>query len=81
MISFAGQFAELLEAAGVDTIKEFRHRVAANLYAKLAAVNAEKKLCKHLLINTLIDMARGSANGGLRAYFTVSYCTVKPATM
>ena len=27
----AGQFAELLEAAGVDTVKEFRHRVAANL--------------------------------------------------
>ena len=44
----AGQFAELLEAAGVDTIKEFRHRVAANLYAKLAAVNAEKKLCKRV---------------------------------
>ena len=40
----AGQFAELLEAAGVDTIKEFRHRVPANLYAKMEAVNAEKNL-------------------------------------
>ena len=29
------QFAELLEAAGVDTVKEFRHRVAANLKAKM----------------------------------------------
>ena len=40
----AGQFAELLEAAGVDTIKEFRHRVPANLQAKMEAVNAEKNL-------------------------------------
>ena len=40
----AGQFAELLEAAGVDTIKEFRHRVPANLYAQMEAVNAEKNL-------------------------------------
>ena len=40
----AGQFSELLEAAGVDTIKEFRHRVPANLYAKMEAVNAEKNL-------------------------------------
>lgn len=41
----AGQFAELLEAAGVDTVKEFRHRVAANLYPKLVEVNAQKHLC------------------------------------
>lgn len=40
----ASQFAELLEAAGVDTIKEFRHRVPANLHAKMEAVNAEKNL-------------------------------------
>lgn len=41
----AGQFAELLEAAGVDTVKEFRHRVAANLQPKLVEVNEEKHLC------------------------------------
>jgi len=39
------QFAELLEAAGVDTVKEFRHRVAANLAPKLQEVNDEKHLC------------------------------------
>ena len=44
----AGQFAELLEAAGVDTIKEFRHRVPANLYAKIEEVNAEKNLCNRI---------------------------------
>jgi predicted flap endonuclease-1-like 5' DNA nuclease len=44
----AGQFAELLEAAGVDTIKEFRHRVPANLQPKLVAVNNEKNLCNRV---------------------------------
>ncbi len=44
----AGQFAELLEAAGVDTIKEFRHRVPANLYAKMVAINEEKNLCNRI---------------------------------
>ena len=38
------QFAELPEAAGVDTVKEFRHRNAANLQAKLEEINAEKGL-------------------------------------
>lgn len=38
------QFAELLEAAGVDTVKELGHRSAANLAAKMAEVNAEKHL-------------------------------------
>ena len=42
----AGQFAELLEGAGVDTVKELRNRNAENLTAKLAEINAEKKLCK-----------------------------------
>lgn len=41
----AGQFAELLEAAGVDTVKELRHRNAANLHARLVEVNDEKHLC------------------------------------
>jgi len=44
----AGQFAELLEAAGVDTVKEFRHRVAANLQPKLVEVNDQKNLCNRV---------------------------------
>lgn len=40
----AGQFAELLEAAGVDTVKELRHRVPANLHPKLEEVNNVKNL-------------------------------------
>jgi len=38
------QFSELLEAAGVDTVKELQHRVPANLQKKLEEVNAEKNL-------------------------------------
>ena len=44
----AGQFAELLEAAGVDTVKELRHRVAANLHERLVEVNDAKNLCNRV---------------------------------
>ncbi|WP_373732687.1 DUF4332 domain-containing protein [Bacteroides heparinolyticus] len=44
----AGQFAELLEAAGVDTVKEFRHRIPANLHAKLVETNEAKNLCNRI---------------------------------
>lgn len=44
----AGQFAQLLEAAGVDTVKEFRHRVAANLHPRLVEVNEAKNLCNRV---------------------------------
>lgn len=37
------QFAELLEAAGVDTVKEFARRNAENLVAKMNEVNEEHK--------------------------------------
>ncbi len=42
----AGQFAELLEGAGVDTVKELRTRNAENLAEKMAEVNNAKRLCK-----------------------------------
>ncbi|MFT3740774.1 MAG: DUF4332 domain-containing protein [Breznakibacter sp.] len=42
----ASQFAELLVAAGVDTVKELRTRNAANLHAKLEEINADKKLTR-----------------------------------
>lgn len=51
----AGQFAELLEAGGVDTVKEFRHRVAANLQPKLVEVNEEKNLCNRVPSVTEIE--------------------------
>lgn len=42
------EFSELLEAAGVDTVKELRTRNAENLYAKLVEVNEEKKLVRRI---------------------------------
>lgn len=42
----AGEYAELLEASGVDTVKELRTRNAANLAAKMVEVNNEKKLTR-----------------------------------
>jgi predicted flap endonuclease-1-like 5' DNA nuclease len=41
-----GEYAELLEAAGVDTVKELRTRRADNLAAKMAEVNEAKKLVR-----------------------------------
>jgi len=40
------QFAELLEASGVDTVKELGTRNAANLAQKLAEVNEQKHLTR-----------------------------------
>ncbi len=40
------QYSELLEAAGVDTVKELAQRNAENLTEKMAEVNAEKKLVR-----------------------------------
>ncbi len=42
------EFSELLEAAGVDTVKEFRNRNAENLHAKMQEVNEAKKLVRRL---------------------------------
>lgn len=42
----ASQYAELLECAGVDTVKELQHRNAENLAAKMAEVNEEKNLVR-----------------------------------
>jgi len=42
----ASQYAELLEASGVDTVKELRKRRADALTAKMAEVNARKRLCR-----------------------------------
>ena len=56
------QFAELLEAVGVDTVKEFRHRVAENLQPKLVEVNDQKNICNRVPavveVQKMIDQAK-----------------------
>jgi predicted flap endonuclease-1-like 5' DNA nuclease len=42
----AGQYAELLEAAGVDTVPELATRKPENLATKLEEVNTAKKLVR-----------------------------------
>jgi predicted flap endonuclease-1-like 5' DNA nuclease len=41
-------YAELLEAAGVDTVRELKHRNPANLAKVMADVNARRKLVRLL---------------------------------
>ena len=40
------EYSELLEAAGVDTVKELRNRNAENLAAKMKETHATKKLTR-----------------------------------
>ena len=57
------QFAELLEGAGVDTVKELRNRNATNLTKKMAEVQEEKKLTKaapaESIVQGWVDEAKG----------------------
>lgn len=42
------EYSELLEAAGVDTVKELRGRRPDNLHAKMVEVNGARKLVRQL---------------------------------
>ncbi len=56
------EFSELLEAGGVDTVKELRNRNAENLVEKLREVNAAKKLTRALpalsMVKSWIEQAK-----------------------
>jgi len=51
----AGIYSDLLEQAGVDTIKELATRNPENLYNKMLEVNNEKRLAGRL--PTILDVA------------------------
>lgn len=57
-----GEYAELMQASGVDTVKELRRRNAANLAAKMDEVNAEKELTRRVpnegVVQGWIDQAK-----------------------
>jgi predicted flap endonuclease-1-like 5' DNA nuclease len=59
------QFAELLKAAGVDTVKELRNRNAENLHAKLVEVQEEKKITRAVpalkQVTDFVDQAKALA--------------------
>jgi predicted flap endonuclease-1-like 5' DNA nuclease len=56
------EYAELLEAAGVDTVKELKYRNPANLAKAMAAANTQRKLVRLLpsekLIKSWIEHAK-----------------------
>ena len=51
----AGEYAELLEAAGVDTVPELAQRNAENLCQKLAEVNEAKKLVRVAPVQSQVE--------------------------
>jgi len=58
-----GEYADLLEASGVDTVPELAQRNAANLHAKMAEVNESKKLVRSMptesAVSGWVDQAKG----------------------
>ena len=51
----AGQYAELLETAGVDTVKELRNRNAENLAQKMREVNQQKRVVRQVPSVRLVE--------------------------
>jgi len=49
------EYAELLEAAGVDTVPELARRNAANLTTAMAEVNEQKKLTRRVPTETEVS--------------------------
>jgi len=49
------EYADLLEASGVDTVPDLARRNPANLHEKLATVNAEKKLVRRVPTLTAVE--------------------------
>ena len=58
----SSEYADLLEEAGIDTVRELAQRKAANLYQKLVLVNQKKRLVRRLptqaQVSNWIDQAR-----------------------
>ena len=56
------EYSDLLEEAGVDSVKELRNRNAANLTSKMEEVNGEKKLVRRTpsvkVVSAWIEQAR-----------------------
>lgn len=49
------EYADLLEAAGVDTVPELAQRNPVNLYDKLLEINAQKKLVRKVPVQSQVE--------------------------
>ncbi len=58
----AEEYSDLLEEAGVDTVKELRQRVPENLYKRLVQINQDKELVRRLpsmhQVTSWVDQAK-----------------------
>lgn len=50
-----GEYSDLLESAGVDTIKELRRRNATSLTNKMVEINEKKKLVRRLPTESMVS--------------------------
>ncbi len=48
------EYSDLLEASGVDTVKELRTRSATNLTEKMAEINQKKRLVRRLPTESMV---------------------------
>lgn len=49
------EYSDLVEAAGVDTVKELRNRKPANLLAKMVEINKAKRLVRRLPTESMVE--------------------------
>ena len=49
------EYSDLVEAAGVDTVKELRNRKPANLLAKMVEINKTKRLVRRLPTESMVE--------------------------
>ncbi|MDJ0496649.1 MAG: DUF4332 domain-containing protein [Acidimicrobiia bacterium] len=49
------EYSDLLEAAGVDTVKELRRRNPGNLLASMVEVNTKKRLVRRLPTEAMVE--------------------------
>lgn len=49
------EYSDLLESAGVDTVRELRRRNAANLLNTMIEVNAKKRLVRRLPTQAMVE--------------------------
>ena len=49
------EYSDLLEAAGVDTVRELRRRNPSNLLASMVGVNAKQRLVRRLPTEAMVE--------------------------
>lgn len=49
------EYSDLLEAAGIDTVKELRRRNPGNLLESMVEVNAKKRLVRRLPTESMVE--------------------------